>query len=238
VRRRGGTDRASSVRVRSGRRTVALRVDGTLASYRVRGREATGSVWDALAVPLLALPPARRRRILVLGLGGGSAARLARALAPQARIVGVERDAAVLRAARRHFDLSELGLEVVRADARAWLERSRRTFDAVLEDVFVGRGRALHKPDWLPRPGLAAAARRLAPGGVLVSNAIDEAPAVARELRRLRGTVVRIEVEGYDNRVLAAGPRALSARRLRAALRADPVLSATAGRLRLRTLRR
>jgi spermidine synthase len=56
--------------------------------------------------------------VLVLGLGAGSAARLVRALAPRARIVGGERSAEVLRAARRHFGLDALGVEVVHADAR------------------------------------------------------------------------------------------------------------------------
>jgi spermidine synthase len=212
-------------------------VDGTFASWWRPGSVRTGSVWDALAAPLLALPPARRRRILVLGLGGGSAARLLRALAPRARIVGVERDAEVLRAARRHFELGALGLEVVQADAREFLARERRRFDLVIDDVFVGSGRAVRKPEWLPEPGLGAAARRLASEGLLVSNAIDEAADVARWLGRRFGRVLALRVEGYDNRVLVAGPAALSARGLRAAVAAEPLLVPTLPRLRLATLR-
>ena len=49
-------------------------------------------------------------------------------------------------------ELDELGVEVVIADARAYLEQSRRRFDAVLEDVFVGTGRNAVKPEWLPEP--------------------------------------------------------------------------------------
>ena len=224
------------VEVRVTRRGCALRVDGTLASWYAPGLPVTGSVWDALAAPILALPPARRRNVLVLGLGGGSVARVLRAVAPRVRIVGVETNREVLRAARRWFDLDEVGVEVVEADAVAYLSRSRRRYDLVVEDVFVGRGRAVHKPDWLPRPGLALAAARLSPQGVLVSNTLDESRAVAAELGRLFPSRLSIEVAGYDNRVFAASRRRLSAGALRDAVRADPVLRVTLPKFRLRGL--
>jgi spermidine synthase len=224
------------VRERGGARV--LRVDGTFASFYRPGSPRTGSVWDALAAPLAWLPAARRRSVLVLGLGGGSAARLARALAPHARIVGVEIDADVLAAARAAFDLDELGVEPVLADARAFLERGRGRFDAVIEDVFVGAGRAVRKPDWLPEPGLAAAARRVAPGGLLVTNALDDAPRAARLLRGLYPSAVVIDVAEYDNRILVGGPSGLSAAGLRAAAAADPVLAPSLARLGFRSLRR
>jgi spermidine synthase len=228
----------SRVEVRVGRGGRSLRIDGTYASWYAPGKPPTGSVWDALAVPLLLLPPARRRSILILGMGGGSAARLARSVAPGAEIVGVEFDLEVVRAARRWFDLDEIGVEVVVGDAHAYLRRSRRRFDAILEDVFVGSGRAVHKPEWLPEPGLALAAARLAPGGLLISNAIDEAAEVARALRALRPTVLQIEVEDYDNRILVGAPRAATARSLRARVAAHPLFAAAAARLRFRTLPR
>jgi spermidine synthase len=197
--------------VRVGRRGRALEIDGTFASWYEPGLPITGSVWDALAAPLLALPASRRRRVLVLGLGGGSVARVVRALAPTAQIVGVEMNGDVLRAARRRYDL-------------------------VVEDIFVGRGRAVHKPAWLPDPGLALVRRRLAPGGLLVSNTIDEAGSMAAALRRHFGGLLSIAVEDYDNTVLVAARAKLSARRLRSALAADPILAATLPRLTLRTL--
>jgi spermidine synthase len=236
--RRASRSRPARVEVRVARGGRSLRIDGTFASWYAPGSPPTGSVWDALAAPLLLLPPARRRSLLVLGLGGGSAARLARRLAPRAAIVGVERDPEVVAAARRWFDLDALGIEVVVADAEAYLRRSRRRFDAILEDVFVGRGRGAHKPEWLPEPGLALAKARLAPGGLLVSNAIDEADAVARTLRALRPALLQIEVEDYDNRILIGAPRSATARLLRAAVSAHPLLGGAASRLCFRTLAR
>ena len=226
--------RGSCVVLRGGARE--LHVDGTLASWYEPGRATTGSVWDALAAALVALPPERRRSVLLLGLGGGSAARVVRALAPRARIVAVEIDPEVVALARSHFDLDALRVEVVLDDARRVLARARGRFDAVLEDVFVGVGGDAAKPAGFPEPALSRAARRLAPGGVLASNALDEAPAVACAVARLFPAVVRIDVADYDNRIFVGGARGLTARRLRAALARDPVLAPTLRQLSLRTL--
>ena len=226
------------VRVVGGGRGRVLRVDGSFASWYRPGEAATGSVWDALVAPLLALPEARRRRVLILGLGGGSAARLVRALAPTARIVGVERSSDVLEAARQHFDLDDLGVEVVHADAYAYLRRSRGRFDCVIEDVFVGSARRLRKPSWLPEPGLPLAARRLAPGGLLVSNTLDEHREVRESLRDSFPGLLCIRVREYDNRVLVGGPESLDASRLRGALAREPILRPALARFSVRRLAR
>jgi spermidine synthase len=227
---------ASRVEVKVGRRGRALRINGTFASWYVPGRARTGSVWDALAAPLLLLPPARRRSVLILGLGGGSVARVVRALAPRAEIVGVEQDPEVVRAARAHFDLDELHVRIVEGDASRYLGQTRRKFDVVVEDVFVGNARSLRKPDWLPAPGLARAAQHVARGGILVSNTIDETAAVAAELRRLFPALLGIDVEDYDNRVVVGGPAVISGRMLRTAVAHDRVLAPTLPRLRFRRL--
>lgn len=236
--RRTGEPKGPRVVVRRLAGGRALRVDGSFASWYRPGRVTTGSVWDALAAPLAWLPPARRRSVLLLGLGGGSAARVARALAPRARIVGVEIDPEVVRAARESFDLDALGLEVIVDDAYSVLRRRRARFDVVMEDIFVGRGRHIHKPDWLPEPGLVLARKRLAPGGVVASNALDEAAEVGRTVTGLFPGAARIDVVDYDNRVFIGGPRGLTAHSLRAAVAADRVLAPSLGRLSFRSLRR
>jgi SAM-dependent methyltransferase len=213
-----------------------LRVGGTYASHYEPGRVLTGSVWDALGASLLALPEAQRRRVLLLGLGGGSVARIVRELAPRARITGVEIDPAVVTLARRHLGLDALDVDVVVSDAGAYLARCRAHFDAVIEDVFVGGEATLRKPPGFPSPGLDRAAGRLTPGGVLASNTIDETDEVHGLLRRHFQRVVRIGVDGYDNRVLVATAGPLSGRGLRRAVAASPVLRPALGWLAFRSL--
>jgi spermidine synthase len=223
------------VDLRGGRRT--LRIDGSFASIWEPGRATTGSVWDGIAAGLLALPPSLRRSVLLLGLGGGSAARVVRALAPRARIVGVEIDPAVVRAARRWFELDALGVEVVTADAARFLARTRRRFDAVLEDVFMGEARRLRKPPGFPLPALDHVRRVLRPGGIAVCNTLDESAAVRAALAQRFRYLARIEIDDYDNRIFVASDGPLSAPGLRDAVAADPVLGPSLPALSFRRVR-
>ena len=181
----------------------------------------------------------------MLGLGGGSVARIARALAPEAEIVGVELDRDVIRLARQHFDLDTLGLKIEIADARKWLEKhdprgsQARTgtdrFDAILEDVFVGEGDDVHKPDWIPDPAHRIAKALLAPGGILVSNTLDEKARITKVMRAQFASVVSIEVEDYDNRVLVAGGPRLSGASLRGRVADSPILAESLPIMNFRT---
>jgi len=232
------------VRVQSSAHGQELIVDETFASLQRSDGAATHCVWDAIAAPALAIEGRRAPRVLLLGYGGGSAARIVRALHPQARIVGVEVDPDVVAAAREHFDVDALGVELHTGDARAFLRRAhvrarRRAaerYDLILEDVFVGRGDLVRKPDWIPHPAHDQARACLRPGGVLVANTIDEAGRIQAALRTAFRHLVRIEVEDYDNRIFAASDAPLSARDLRARLAASPVLRDSLPVLSLRTL--
>lgn len=227
----------SRVEIRRRDGGLELRVDDTFASWYRPGETCTRSVWDAIAVPVLALPAARRRRIAILGLGGGSVARVVRALAPRAELVGVEISARVLRTARRVFGLDALGVRTVRADARDWLRAASEPFDAILDDVFVGCGPRVRKPSWHGDEGLSLMAGRLAPGGLLVTNTLDEWRGVAEAVRVRFPAALLIEVDDYDNRIVVGGPAGLTGRRLRIAAAADPLLGPSCRAFRFRSLR-
>jgi len=228
--------KGARVRVHESRHGRELIVDETFASLYRPGDASTGSVWDAIGAPLLLRPAHRRSRLLMLGMGGGSVCRQLRRLAPDAEIVAVELDPEVVAVARAEFDLDELRLDVVVADALAVLRREQRGFDAIFEDVFIGRGDGVHKPDWIPDPGHALARRRLKAGGVLVSNALDEAPRVARSMRAAFAHVVQIGIEGFDNRVLVACDARFDAHSLRASVAAEPLYADALPALSFRTL--
>jgi spermidine synthase len=225
---------SNRIEVKHSRNGRALHINGTFASWYEPNSAITGSVWDALAAPLLLLPQRARCKVLILGLGGGSAARIVRALAPRAQITGVELDNDVVKAARRWFDLDSLGVDVVCEDALRYLGRSRKQFDIIFEDIFVGSGRSVHKPDWLPDPGHTLAARRLRPGGILVSNTIDEAADVSRAMRSAFRSTLRIGVADFDNQIIVGAGFPLSGRALRSAVKASRVLAPTAPRLSFR----
>lgn len=224
------------VHTRLTRQGLELRVDGTLASLLKPGRVTSGPVWDAIAAPLLALPPGRLGSLLMVGFGAGTVARLARALAPSLRIVGVERDQEVLAVARRDFGLDAIDAELVVDDALSFLKREHRLFDAVVEDLFGGSRSPLHKPDWL-LDHYPLLRQRVAPGGVLITNTIHENRELARILKASPGTVLRMAVRHHYNHVLAVGPPGLQAPALRRTIRAHKILSPSLSGFTLRTLR-
>ncbi len=226
----------SRVEVRQGSGGLELRVDGTLASVVGAGHGETGPVWAALAAPLLALPPQRRRRALILGLGAGAAARLLRALEPGLEITGVELDADVLAAARTHFGLDALGIETVHADAVEYVRHERRSFDLVVEDLFVGPNRSIHKPPALWEGGYRAAWARVAAGGVLAANTIHEGPRVRRALAAVAPVPLHVGVRRYYNRIYLAGHALPGVAELRRRLAAEPLLRRHLPQLALRTL--
>lgn len=232
-----------SIRIAAGlhvRRTgdrVVLSQGGHVASAVRLGRSSTGPVWDALAAPLLLLPPAKRRRVLILGLAAGSVAHVVRRLAPDAQIVGVELDPQVVRAARRFFGLDRLGVRTVVEDARRFLERRSGRFDLVVEDMFLGSRDSLRKPDWLLRDGLRLAARHLPPHGLLVANVIGGFAAYERTAARTLPQVYSIRLRGYENRIVLAGRRLADPGAIRSSLAAHPVIAPLVPRLALRRVR-
>lgn len=144
--RRRGAPRVLPVRVtrrEDGR--LALEVGGVTQSVTMPEGEASDAAsqgyWG------LMLPPDCPRRALLLGLGGGAVATLLARRCPQTRIVGIERDPAVLALALDAFGLRALpGLTIVEADAFAWVEAQRgeeldlaegaERFDLICVDLF------------------------------------------------------------------------------------------------------
>lgn len=118
------------------------------------------------------LPESCPRRALLLGLGGGTLAALLARRCPGVAIVGIEHSAEVIAVARSAFGLDTLpGLEVVEADAFAWVEEHAASepasYDLVCLDLFEG-GRLA--PGALARPFLRQIAVLLRPVGVLTVN--------------------------------------------------------------------
>jgi len=223
------------VDVREGREGLELRVDGTLASLQRPGQSLTGTVWWALACPIVLVPTRRsRRRVLILGLAAGSVAAALRELAPELDIVGIERDHQVLEAARHRFGLDHLDVELHAVDARDHLARETRRFDLIVEDLFVGPSRSVRKPDWLLGEGYPAIGRRLRRGGFVSANTIHEMPGVVRALRPITERIVSLDVRDHWNRIVVCGRDLPPARELRHRLSGHRPLSRPLRALALR----
>lgn len=122
------------------------------------------------------------RRILVVGLGGGSLPRLMQKLFPEAQIDSVEIDQAVINVAREYFNFKvRPGDSVVERDGRVFVRRAllrEQTYDFILLDAFTG--------DYIPEhmmtlEYLQECKRLLADGGVLVANTFSSSRLYSHE---------------------------------------------------------
>ncbi len=135
----------------------------------------------AMAAMLLLRQPAPKR-LLLIGVGGGSLPKALAAARPELGIDAVDIDEAVLRVAERHFGLvAGPRLRLHAADGRAFVAAARdrgERFDAVLLDAFDAEG--------IPEPLFSVEFLRdvralLTADGVFLANTFTAPAAYARE---------------------------------------------------------
>ena len=145
----------------------------------------TGGEWDMFLTlpPLLAQPP---RRVLMLGNAAGTTARAFGVLYPAAAYDGVEIDPQVTSVARRFFGLGAIPrLTVYTADARPYLQATRRRYDLIMIDAY----RQPYVPFYLAtREFFALCRRRLTPGGIVALN-VSTVPGDSRLVSGIAGTL-------------------------------------------------
>ncbi|HEY0683620.1 MAG TPA: fused MFS/spermidine synthase [Steroidobacter sp.] len=111
------------------------------------------------------------KSVLIVGLGGGTIPRALREVVPQARIDVVEIDPAVVKVARRFFDLGDSSsVNVIEADGRVQVKRALRQqqrYDLIMLDAFDHEYIPEHL---LTQEFLQEVKALLAPGGVLAAN--------------------------------------------------------------------
>ncbi len=122
------------------------------------------------------------RRVLIVGLGGGTLSRALGKVLPEAVIDTVEIDPAVVKVAQQFFGYKQSPTQrVFLEDGRAFIERAhreRRQYDLVMLDAF--------DTDYIPahlqtREFLQHVRAILAPGGVLAANTFTSSAAYDEE---------------------------------------------------------
>jgi spermidine synthase len=198
-----------------------FRVAGAVHAFHHRRRFLTGLVWDMLAAAALLGTREQPRSVLMLGLAGGTTLRILRHLLPACRFTAVEIDGEIVRLARRHMALDATRVQVVVADAYAWLRKNRRAFDVVIDDIYLAGRNDVFRPQAMDRSLLENLRRCVAPGGVLAVNLVTgpghrAAQSATRRLLRENFAEVRsVTSRAAQNEVLVAGTAVTTARRLR-----------------------
>ena len=117
------------------------------------------------------LYPPEVRRVLMIGLGGGSISSYLGSFMPDVIIDTVEVDPGVITAAKTYFGMiATPRVRYHEGDGRVFLNRNKETYDLILVDAFHGGYVPFHL---LTREFYTLVKQRLAPGGAAAFNVHD-----------------------------------------------------------------
>jgi len=197
-----------------------FRVTGAIHASYHRKRYLTGLAWDLIAASALLRSAGKPKSILMLGLAGGTAFRVLRHLLPECKLTAIDIDSEIVELAREHMDLGSLNIEVITTDAYPWLEKNRRTFDVVFDDIYLaGKTDVFRSRAWTTEM-LSHLRRAVAPGGILAVNlVIGKGHRVMQThtrnmLRSEFPTVKSLKTSDSMNEILVAGDAVATRKRL------------------------
>lgn len=133
------------------------------------------------------------KRILVLGIAGGTVIHMLHKMFPDAHITGVDIDGAMIGIGQEYFGLRDIkALSCVRADARTYLTRTAQRYDLIVIDLFIGPD----VPDFVIDEAFHDSVRkRLRDNGVVFINYLrqpgyeNKAPELERILKKRYASV-------------------------------------------------
>jgi spermidine synthase len=174
---------------------VTKRRNELTMSFQVKGYDYTESIAnlrdpDDLPVrytqmmTVSVIYPPEPKRVLMIGLGGGSISSYLGRFLPDTEIDTVEIDPGVVRAAKSYFGMKETArVRYLEGDGRVFLNRRKETWDLILVDAFHGGYVPFHL---LTKEFYTLLKARLAPGGAIAFNVHDGTKLYASTLLTLR----------------------------------------------------
>jgi predicted membrane-bound spermidine synthase len=163
-------------------------------SFQLKGWDYTESVSNLLdpddlplryaqVMTIATIYPETARKILMLGLGGGSISTYLGRFMPEPAITTVEIDPGVITAAKTYFGLRETERMRYRAgDGRVFLSRNDELYDLILLDAYRGGYVPFHL---LTREFYTLVKQRLTPGGAAAFNVHDGSKLYASTVKTL-----------------------------------------------------
>lgn len=197
-----------------------FRVAGAIHASFHRKRFLTGLAWDLIAASALLRPRGEPKSILMLGVAGGTALRTLRHLLPDVSLTGIDLDGELIDLAREEMALGETGADIVIADAYTWMANNRRTFDVILDDLYLAGDEDVFRAGSCDGQWLDLLKKSLAPGGILAVNLVIGAghrkkqTATRNDLMERFPSVRTLRTEESMNEILVAGDETATASRL------------------------
>ena len=173
---------------------ITKRQHQLVMSFQLKGWDYTESVSNLLdpddlplryaqVMTIAAVYPEAPRKILMLGLGGGSISTYLGRFMPEAAITTVEIDPGVITAAKTYFGLRETErMRYHAGDGRVFLNRNSELYDLILLDAYRGGYVPFHL---LTREFYTLVKQRLTPGGAAAFNIHDGSKLYASTVKTL-----------------------------------------------------
>lgn len=188
--------------VRSAGNTRRLYTNGAFHTQFNPRHLFTSGVWDLLSLPSLCMP-SPPKKVLVLGVAGGTVIHQLYRMHTLQQIVGIELDPMHIQLAKKYFQLEYGALELIQADARTWLESCHEKFDYIIDDIFIHAEGDPERPYAADPHWSRLLAKHLTINGTLVQNHIDHRNSKRALGQFGRGTVLEFSTDKYANKVLA-----------------------------------
>ncbi len=214
---------------RNGTRYLLLNEGQGIHSIYNPNQVATNGTWDYFTIaPFFNAPPFnadRVKRVAIVGLAGGSIARLYTELYGPLPIDGIEIDPKIVEVGRDYFGMTQPNLNVIVGDGRTALAHSPQRYDVIALDAF----RVPYIPWHLTtREFMQELRQHLTPDGVIAINVgrtrtdYQMVDAMARTVAEVFPSVHVIDVAGSFNSIVYATNQPTTLENLRANLATMP----------------
>jgi spermidine synthase len=165
-------DQQTRYEVRTAGATRRLYTNGAFHSQHHPGRLLGGGIWDLLTLPaLFSQHPVDR--VLLLGVGGGTAIHQYRKVCHASSITGIELNPIHIRIAEQFFDCQGTGIKLVCADACQWVVQQDDTYDVLIDDLFLDGADDPFRANTLDTAWMKAMTRCLNSQGMIIQNHLD-----------------------------------------------------------------
>jgi spermidine synthase len=156
------------------------------------------------------------KRVLIVGLGGGTIPSLLRKHYPNLAIDVVDIDPDVVAVAKKYFGFREdAAMHAHVADGRQFIEESREPYDIIMLDAYGAENIPYHLAT---QEFLAAVRRAVSPKGIVVANIWSSHlnplhDSMVRTYQDVFDTLYLLTLKGVGNEILLALPRKQQTRR-------------------------
>lgn len=144
---------------------------GTHATWD-RNRLMTHYAWDAITAAVMLHPSSKPKRMLLLGLGGGTIVRQLNTLAPEIDITAIEIDEEMIALATEFMQLHELNVSAILGDGYDFAATTPNRYDIIVDDIYIGLSRGVDRPALITQEKIKQITQCLAPNGLFITNMI------------------------------------------------------------------